>query len=867
MSFGANSVPVTAGRKTVLLLDRSDPSALDRPAEVIRRTTPQIARYRPKLPAGAQASQNVALVGDAFILKWHQAELAQVQRSVVGGAIGAAEANLAQYVAVEKMARQGTDLPWTTPSAGLTVAGFPAFIRRVPRGVTSPPRLTADQAAVPGPAFDAFQSYPVDRILAGKVTYQPNCPFMLRYETPHQWEGSDVLFRFYFGGLTPIVQDGFSEGMLRETGGAFCLELRGSGTAALYEAEANDASTPWRRRFEFRYAEPHAGSRLVETLGIIPHANNRIGLFSAAGDLFAPGFALLGLVGAIAGVALHSQPATLNVFHDLPAETGHLHTQAATGPGIVRVDQRQDLRSPFSIIRCSYPSLLAGESGYIVDAPFAVSYPLPAGTPMELVVDAFYPPGLSGTLVNGWLYDADTFAPLALDTLTGKFLSNANQRRYYAVLQLTSGDGLQTPVLYGYHVRVSGLFRQNFRIPRQVDIDSVDITGPDTTPDHEQGTATRKDIRNDLAILRTRDRIRASLSLVGPGGAVISHLFEGETLQPEGNWRGKPGMGGYPSAEWRDFDNLRLVGLWARIADQFSLSTVDFSRDVAASTGAQRVPWKVTDILRELFHNSGFDDTQLDIPDLPVRLWPGPAGPSFEVRAEDYILTFGTDLATAIRKLSWDYLGMVILWDPNAGPSGMWRLIRNPTPPYTRFLARFHTSDPGPAGRRLPHVAAGYPAGTTFVTHFDSWIKAPEVNIVTVRGMLPHGGGQIEQVARNENSISNPAHPDYLGRAIPVVFPPDPTLNSQSAVDWATRIIYDAAAHAQKWFSLQSPLLLVTDGTDPHQVRPRPLRINDLVLIHNAATGDVPALVRSCNPNYRTDMAETMTLEGQFLVW
>jgi hypothetical protein len=850
---------VTAGKKTLLWLDLAE-KTLAYPAQVEHRSAAQIARRRPgPRPAGAPHNQNVMVIGgDAWILLPRQSELAQ--ETLPGAALRVlrlADVDAPAGVVEVPMFAAAADLPWVTPNPDLITTGLHSFQKEYAAGVSAPLMLPASAAALPPPVEPLPQMYPVDRLLAGKVTYPENTPWQLRLETPGTWEGGDIFYRFYYGGGSEILPVG-------QSGGHFCLELRGSGKAVLYERDPALVN-PWPQRYEFKYAEPSAGSRYVDTLSIIPHATNRTGFFGLSTQFFEGVFSGFGTLATLAGSSFgHIDK---HLFRDVRTETGHYHTRAATGPGTIHMDQRQDLLTKFSIIRLRYPSLGDTESGVLVDAPFALDYPLPAGTPISLVIDAFLAPG---TAVTGAIYTAATHAALATNG-AGQFLTVANQRHYYVVLTLASVDGEQTPVLWGYKVRIAGQFRTNLRTPFPVDIEQLDLEGPDTDPSHEEGTVVARDIKNQASLLRQRDRIRAQVSIHDRvTGSLISVLMEGETFQPEGNWRGKPGHL-YPSPAWRDYDNLRITGLWSRIADQLALKLENYGKDHLVSTNTQTIPWKVTDIIRDIFHNVGVDDDELDIPNLPIRLW---TSLYYPIDHKDFILQAATDPAAAIRKLAWDYLGMVLVRDPNAGvptsgtARGMWRLLRNPTPPYSNFLADFLVEKPAGSGPRLSHVDAGYGSYTTYVVdeHYRSWVKAPEVNHVVVYGKVPGSNARLMQTATNFDSLNNPNHPDYLGRLVQVIFPVDPTLNSQAAVDWAARIIYAAAAHAQKWFSLQAPLKLVRNALDPLQVRPRPLRINDLIRVGGPVTGLVPAIVRNCRIGYNSDLAEMMCLEGQFLV-
>jgi hypothetical protein len=224
----------------------------------------------------------------------------------------------------------------------------------------------------------------------------------------------------------------------------------------------------------------------------------------------------------------------------------------------------------------------------------------------------------------------------------------------------------------------------------------------------------------------------------------------------------------------------------------------------------------------------------------------------------------GTDMATAIRRMAWDYLRMVVVRDVNCrsgGLEGKWRLIQNPIPPYTNILANFFLDDPGGMSGKLLHMLGSYPVGDAPIWRdsFRQWVVKPECNFILVSG-IDKNENRYWQSARNEPSESDPNHPDYLGRMVPCYFPTDPSLPSQDAVDWATRIYYDAAAHSQKWCSFDAPLIFVTDASDDQQVRPRKLQVNDLIRIAGLA-----AVVREVKVDFERDVTQQMNLTALFL--
>jgi hypothetical protein len=224
------------------------------------------------------------------------------------------------------------------------------------------------------------------------------------------------------------------------------------------------------------------------------------------------------------------------------------------------------------------------------------------------------------------------------------------------------------------------------------------------------------------------------------------------------------------------------------------------------------------------------------------------------------VLLPGASFSDFILKLARDYLGSVFLWDPNAGSApGMWRLIPNPGLNPTNFLWSFLDS---PGSGLLATHPTSYAAQTTFIAKMDgrstfsSYIAPPECNMIQVVGTGgpgPSGDGATQKsvVLYNAKSFdftgptSDPTHPDYLGRFVPLIYV-DSTLIDDASIAFAARRLYDQVAHAQKWLTWTSPMVFVSPAMtgDPLQTLLRPLRVNDPVYVLG-----VPCLIRSCNPD------------------
>lgn len=850
--------------KACVRLDLPETS-LGRPVISITREASEIGRG--VLPGAIQTKDAFRVGGEAWILRPVFSEALQTVKTGVSGMFLTAADVTTDPAIVSRDKFRPSSLPGVTGTGSLLSTGGPAFEKRVSGngGLFS----VAISSSLPSPNADAIlaQTVPVERILTGKNAAPENTPYRLSLRVPYAAMGYDTIARFMFGGAAAVDPSSAS-------GGHFCLELRGGGAAVLSEYdEHSTAGDPWKERMRLQIAKPDLGFRTAHVLdiSIIPYGANRIAFMGADMPFSQGGATLFPLLLEVATVGLTGKKSAVRqVYRETEKAAGHSHVWSITGPGAVDFDLRQNLRGPFHIIQGKYVT-----TATVSDGCHTFPYPLPANEAIRLTPDAELPPG---TAVSGVLYDAGTGLALPTDG-AGRFLSTAGLQKVYAVFTLT-GDGKQTPVLWGYRILVQGAYQDSTPAPGEINqfVRNVEITGPDVSPDHESASCLVRDIRGAYPGLRTRGRHRADLILRNrQSGALVSRLFEGESMSPRSK---KRASSHYPS--WWDV-SMRFVGLWTRLNEKFSVSEpIDFRQDPDAPTDprtgrAARLPWKVTDIIRYCLNSCGVPDVEIDLPNLNVRLWP-----SKDLDTEDYLLTPGTSYGAYIQKLAKEYLGMILLRDPNAGavdaygPRGMWRLLFNPQPPYGAPVVSFSLSRAGlPAGRVATAPGAWGTAATWIEANsYDEWVVPPECNYVmvsTVGDLLPASGDgrfRYSQWMWNPKSFNwpgltptaDPSHPDYLPGGFTPVFVYDPTLGSQAAVNVATRRIFDFSAHAEKWFSFYAPQILITNPADPYQRLPRLPRINDLALVNG-----YPALIRNCNPEGPLDQTRRIYVEGKYL--
>ncbi|TAL12320.1 MAG: hypothetical protein EPO02_01990, partial [Nitrospirae bacterium] len=658
------------------------------------------------------------------------------------------------------------------PATGLLTAGVYAFLKRVKANNDwAAANLAADQAAFPAPSYPEHPAYPIDRVITGKITYGANDGFALVLTASQDYAQQDALLRFYFGG--PATTDPPDSG-----GGQFCLTLLANGSFALHELDESDLPSVWILREIGQWSEIHRAGQGIQVLHIRPYDRDRLAIVSRGmntpfSQRTLPGtYPLPALILATPGSRLS------DLYRDQEYATGHRHTGTMTGPGIIRVDINRTYRHLFKIARIKHP-----ETGFISDAPFSISAQVRPATPLALRLDRFLLPGtgLTGTIHNA---DTDELLPTNAD---GAFLTLAGVTRYYVKVAFTaSPERFSTPILYGYEVSINGQFVSrsglNLVSPAK-SLESLSISGSDLTPDTETASVLLHDLGGTQTLLRTRDRIHSEIVVLDGSGTVVSRLFEGLTAAPVATLRGRPNMT-YP--DWRDVQ-IQAVGMWGRLAEQVPwLGDVpnfldDRNTPLDPDGNRTPTPWRIVDVIRFLLNSAGVRDDEIDLPGVYdwARLWPSPGG-----QADDYLLMPGGDQSYTrlIQRLAKDYLGAILVRDPNAGPRGMWRLLPNPQPPYNNVVAQFDATRPAGSAHKSGTHPGTYGVAETWIEHFETWPQAPECNYVYVCGVgatdaVGEPSARVEaeffnyvshQFFVDQPIPADPTHPDFLGVMTPV---------------------------------------------------------------------------------------------------
>lgn len=868
---------VTPYRKTHLRFDVPDVVRLESPFGLARHGA-EIARGDPTVTG----SVNVHLLhsGCWAMLPLQERTHYLNERTDTCGSIQ----QLADYDTIPGMVsaprfRTPTDQTGVTTDAAVQASGDSFLQKTVAAGDSWAQSLTSDVSSYGQPTYDTA-NVPMDRHAVGKTTHPANQPFYLRFEVPlTKAHSPDMLKTFYFGGQA--ASDG---------SGQYGLGLAGDGTAILFEKIGG----VWTGRAKWRYADPGQVCDRVHTLRIWPHLHPDGGGYIEFRSGLADSGAAAGFNLTSAVFQSPSGPRTF-LYPCVPPTGAIVNRPNATGPGNVRIDTRQDLRPKWQVSLLSYPT-----SATLIDLPFALLEPpvnLVAGVLPSLAI--FWHAAIiegSGCSVTGKLFDATTDVELSLITDGGNYrlyTPNAGQVNYYAKFEFVATCE-SSPYLWSYGVirdTVGGTVSVTEFEGGQ--LERISITGPERDPSHETASFTLDDLTADMLALNTRAGHATSIETeYEPGDpAKRSVLIRGYNERSEAERRGmnaRAGMSGnggnalYPSYDWRRYEGT-VFAQWQRLMEQLTWGRLPLLRDPLTPNSAP-LPYKITDVVKSLLYAAGYPPEMVDVPDSPIRFFPGPKNDPESLIIEPLI-----PIGDAILHFTRDYLIQFLIFDANAGTTGtngmgMWRLRKPNVAPFTN-LADFTTIAPayGKAAWRPESYGSRNWVSTdgslvhTFIRKrsLHTYIKKPEATGVQVSGtgqLLTNNSGRLRAVnQRNNPACFDPNSPDWTGRQIgPAVYVNRSlgadTAQNQAAIDWFTNRLYDLTCHGIKIARFQSPLVLVTDPNDALQVNPRPLRYYDPVTV-TTKNGTSQWLVRNCNPAYVKDGMQMANYELQNAIY
>lgn len=740
--------------------------------------------------------------------------------------------------------------------------------------------LTADQASYPGP--HATQNIKMDRVAANDSTLDNEQSFVFRCDIPGNSRQSPKAIKSFYYPAPAGYHSSRSYGTSstdenkRKGLGQYCMTLYGDGRAGISE---KTAFGDWTNEVFFKYAPTTQVSGRRHTIYVRPIKSQtqpgawRI-LFRCENT--AQGTSGLTLISiSTEGTALDS---TLFIYR-VPRAEGKTATAHPVAP---RVDARRDIRSKFQIKTTTFP-----ESGLLRCDPFSIPFFPTSVKPLRIVWLADLPTGCSITVQA---FDARTGVALTPSGGTGAFWKEFSiafgQDYFYVEFTLHSNIlKLNTPILYAYRAQRDGRIVTSAPteveiLPRaagtkgllQASFRGFSLNSSAGEPLQENGSVKIFDLLNSITRLKNRGDCpfiyETEYDASDPTKRSI--LLEGYYNRPVRERRGRgPATGNtggrgprqeYPNYSWSSIQ-LQLIGKWKRLSEQYSNVRFNWHWiDPDSLTGA---PYKATDAIRYMLGWCGFTSAQIAIDDRDVRLWSTD-------NEMDLFMEPGAPILEYIMKICRDYLRCSLCWDANAGTAGVWRLIFTATPPYKR-LARFvngasETGNTFASGRNLVHNLKAYglydDGGGRMIQNVPIFshsrrIIPPEANAVLVTGVAfgdYSSYKKLTQWAVNPKSFNfydgmdtaDPDDPSYLGRIVPL-FIIDPGLNTEAAVNWATRVYYNTACVPQIIDTVQAPLVLIDDPNDAIQRVDRKLRYYDPVvwedgktwLVQNVAIGDL----------------------------
>lgn len=821
---------------------------------------PYFARNRDGIAIQPESSSDVELLASGWWqLKPIQTNLFTLHETTTGqaGIVRLSACEAINFMAEIPVQRQYPELSGLSPDAGVSSSGDHFMIKRVPSSSSWNLGLIT---STPAPTLAPLPNYPLDRILEykhdGSQGIDPeNQGYLIRWLHPGNPNSYvDYLFSFFFGGV--LTQSGY---------GQFCLTIGGAGRAKLHEW----ISGAWSLVDEWLYAPPELVTRQMHALRIVPHAGRFIEFRCSITETVSP----IGPVTHLRPPGLHGKEIKPAAHVYAATNRGSLPPAAAglglpvTGPGQFKFSARRDLRFPFQIVRLSYPT-----TGYLIDQPFRLPNTPGALHALEVVPNGrvrYHPLTLTAQqALMPQPINATSGANLATQSETYSFNGSSRTISGWAVpgspyavkvkitFDNTGGVVHSSPWLQSYEARRRGHFATLAPTPvsitgahyRQSPATRMELDMGDEDPSHARASIRISDLVNRVSILGARGdipiRITSTWDPADPSKKVV--LWEGYVAKPEGKVRGNLAAT-YPSPHWTDY-RLECVGKWKRLAESdyphrvYDLA-VDDTPGAPLDRGS-RPTRKVTDALRHMLLVAGFDEAQIDVPDYPIRFWATDESPKDHLQIQ-----IGQPIGEWIVQTAATYLNHRLMWDANAGSSGMWRI--RAAPKYGDASLWTYTLQGPPAGK-LAHVSGSYGASTTFVERdtLEQWVVAPEGNFLQITGFLEGENGRRYTVnVRNPKSYNRPGEatadssdPDYLGRLRPIYARPDPRLTTRQAVKFVARTVFERACRAAIYARFTSPAVFVAPSDSVYTTSTRrPHLPGDVITVDG-----LPWFVRNC---------------------
>lgn len=804
-------------------------------------------------------------------------------------------------------------LNYVDPGASTTM---PMYEKLVPAGTDWDVRLEADELAFPAPPDNEGNTIALDRVFKSTEVHYPDQKLWLNMFGPFSPARGAGMGRVYFSGIPGYNKAGRGTGQ-------YCVRIFMEGTAILYErCKTYDPETEawtgreWVGRAVFQpFTVTGADFRYFLTIESDATESCRSqwsgSVIQFRSELNSDWYKQKSEIMMLGDkVIAHLSSTVFN--YKIPQEEVH-----APELEPVRLDFRRDMRGLFSVSMAAFPPLVEFD-----DDPFSMGqYPtklipirvewwgdFPAGTGCEV---RLYDLATKEELLDGAIYIQDCKGG-AIEY--PQELWNPIKREFYARIKLTS-TGTKTPTLTGYRVvRRGTIHAQGLEVislptarasaiglPRQEIVDAIDIDDGTDDPIQEAATVQIADFTAEMPELGLRVRQPVDIEIwdgADPPAIVTklarfyinpnrSEQIRGErwsrydsdleTYPAQDNQYPKPNSRKYTltgNGEATRLKSMLFPHRW---------SLVEMSKPAGEGEPPPSTPgtMKVTDGLFTAFSFAGYSDNRIDVPDLPIRFFPGSGGDAGDLVIEPFSPIYDWVVENAR-----DYLGGWPVFDLNAGDNGMWRILQQKRPPYN-VVMRFTGEHPG--ALKAPHVAAAYGYAEfengedpedprngqispyTFIDSDDSiHIEPPEGNCVLVLGGVPQGGAQsasqLQQFIFNPvscNFFNLPAEsehypdensPDFMGGDMVPIVVIDSTLSTPEAVNWIGRRVFDYSCFAREYRTFHAPMRFIVDVTDTLQAYPRRVRFGDVVeVLQPDKTTWRKYLVVRCSPSYSRD--------------
>lgn len=851
-------VTLTPNREVTIELDRAGSVLVE----------PWFAKCRRLFEIQHPILDNVEqLASGVFILKPNNTSLATLHETTSGQTtirrLNVFNApSVVQEIPVQ---RSKTELTGVSPGANVSASGDHFLLKRVPATGTWNNSLAEIR---PLPTLPTTPNYPLDPLVQLNTGLDvADQGYIVRWVMPgHGQEYVDWPFAFRFGG--PLTQSGYGE---------FMLVIGGEGRALLYEWIGDPAA--WVLVDDWRYAPAALVPGSPCTMRLIPHAGRWLEFRTHVNDknpVAAPLLAQRRTAFYGIQTSTHAHLYEVTNRSALPPRPNGL-SYPVTGPGQPEFRVRRDVGLRFQLADVTYPA-----TGTLEDEVFTIpnvnfsdhvlairlfdmiqfdSLTLqPHGSTSAVAVH-----GITGVTltpgVENWQLGGQTILLQGFQ-LAGR----PNAVKVRVTLTNNTPGGPYSPWLFGYEAFKLGENNTSPNAPlvidgthyRQSPVTRVNISGANFDASHETASLRISDLVNRCSRLGVRGegtiRVKSTFDPAQPNKETV--LFDGYWTRAEGQLRGRAGAT-YPSPLWTSYE-LTCLGQWKRLAERdfVELEAMAFDTDPNLTSppppqNGTTPPWKVTDAIRYLLSMAGIADSQILVPDLPIRMYRD--GPD----ARDTMIIYpGDGIAEFIIKLAKDYLNAFLIFDANALTDGAWRLKLMPT----GNESAIHTfTDDLPAAGRITTHAGSYPSNTTWIAR-DSlyeWTIPPENTWVLVTGEYPKTK-RYPVEHNNPKAYNKPGentadvnHPDYTdGRFRPLYNRHDPTLTTPAAVKFVARRLFDIACRAQRFARFGCPLPIVNAAAIEPTVYTththRPLMFGDVVRWRDGRK----AMVTQCNVQF-----------------